>query len=97
VASWPLNLKADEFVATQAVLAVMVDTARLIVYGWAFVILKNSTVEIPWFLVSTACVAAFIGVIVGKKLLKKVTMHSIRILVGVLLMLIGLALVLGIA
>ena len=93
----PLNLTAEEFVATQAVLAVMVDTARLLVYGWAFVVLKNSSVEIPWELVSVACIAAFFGAVLGKKLLKKVTMDSIRVLVGILLLVVGVALVLGIA
>ena len=93
----PLKLTPAEFVATQAVLAVMVDTARLLVYGWAFVVLKNSTVEIPWQLVSVACLAAFLGAVLGKKLLKKVTMESIRLLVGILLFVVGVALVLGIA
>ncbi len=93
----PLKLSPSEFVATQAVLAVMVDTARLIVYGWAFVVLKNSSVEIPWQLVGVACIAAFVGAILGKKLLKKVTMDAIRLIVGVLLLVVGFALLLGIA
>ena len=93
----PLKLSPTEFVATQAVLAVMVDTARLLVYGWAFVVLKNSTLEIPWQLVGVACLAAFLGAVIGKKFLKKVTMESIRLLVGILLFVVGVALVLGIA
>ena len=93
----PLNLSASEFVATQAVLAVMVDTARLVVYGWAFVVLKNSNVEIPWQLVGVACIAAFVGAVLGKKLLKKVTMDAIRLIVGILLLVVGFALLLGIA
>ncbi len=93
----PLKLSPAEFVATQAVLAVMVDTARLVIYGWAFVVLKNSNVEIPWALVSVACVAAFIGAVLGKELLKKVTMDAIRLIVGILLLVVGIALLLGIA
>jgi len=93
----PLGLKPDEFVATQAVLAVMVDTARLLIYGWAFVFLKTSSVAIPWQLVTVACIAAFVGAVIGKKLLKKVTMDAIRKLVGVLLVVVGVALILGMA
>ena len=92
----PLELSSKEFVATQAVLAVMVDIARLLVYGWAFVVLKNSAVEIPWKLVGVACVSAFSGVLVGKNMLEKITMDSIRTLVGILLIVVGLALISGI-
>ncbi|MBT8141264.1 MAG: sulfite exporter TauE/SafE family protein [Gammaproteobacteria bacterium] len=93
----PLGLSSSEFVATQAVLAVMVDAARLLIYGWAFVLLKNTSVEIPWNLVAVASVSAFAGAVLGKKMLHKVTMHSIRLLVGSLLLLVGAALVAGIA
>lgn len=93
----PLGLSASEFVATQAVLAVMVDMARLLVYGWAFVLLKQSSVAIPWALVITASLAAFAGALLGKTVLKKITMQSIRFTVGVLLLIVGFTLILGIS
>lgn len=93
----PLGLSSKEFVATQAVLAVMVDIARLIVYGWAFVLLKNSQVNLSWDLVITASLCAFAGAVLGKTLLKKITMQTIRLLVGGLLLVVGVALMTGLA
>jgi uncharacterized membrane protein YfcA len=49
-----------------------------------------------WPLVITGSLAAFCGVLIGKRFLHKVTMKSVRILVGLLLFGVGLALVLGI-
>ena len=48
-----------------------------------------------WPLVVTGSLAAFGGVLVGKRYLHKVTMKSVQTLVGVLLFGVGAALVLG--
>ena len=42
-----------------------------------------------WRLVATACVAAFAGVVLAKKYVRKVEMTSVRWLTGVLLLSIG--------
>jgi uncharacterized membrane protein YfcA len=94
----PLGLSPTQFVSTQAVLALLVDAARLVVYGWSFVVLGSAeAVPIPWYLVATATLCAFTGAYLGKRLLPKVTVAAVRVVVGVLLLVVGSALVLGVA
>jgi hypothetical protein len=49
-----------------------------------------------WPLVITGSLAAFCGVMTGKRFLRKVTMKSIQTLVGILLFGVGLALLAGV-
>ncbi len=93
----PLGLAPTEFVSTQAVLALLVDGARLAVYGWTFVVLRDSSVAVPWPLVGVATLCAFAGALLGRRLMTKVTIDGIRLLVGVLLVVVGAALSAGIA
>lgn len=95
----PLGLEPARFVATQAILALLVDGARLIVYGWTFVLLRDASeeVEIPWQLVAVVTAFAFAGAIVGARLVRKVTVDALRIVVGVLLAIIGVAIAAGLA
>lgn len=93
----PIGLAPAEFVSTQAVLALLVDGARLAVYGWTFAVLRGGSTEIPWPLVATATLCAFAGAFLGKRLLTKVTLDGIRLLVGALLLVVGIALAAGVA
>lgn len=95
----PLGLSPTQFVSTQAVLALLVDAARLLVYGWSFATLETSpgADSIPWRLVAVAILSAFSGAYLGKRLLPKVTVAALRSVVGALLVVVGLALAFGIA
>jgi uncharacterized membrane protein YfcA len=94
----PLRLSPTQFASTQAVLALLVDAARLLVYGWSFASLAGSGKEaIPWRLVASATLCAFAGAYLGKRLLPRVTLSSLRVVVGVLLLVVGSALALGVA
>ncbi len=95
----PLGLTPKEFAATQAVIALLVDGARLVVYGAGFVLLRGGAAagEIPWAPVVVASLAAFAGAWLGKRWLEKVTITGLRRLVGALLLVVGTALVLGVA
>jgi len=95
----PLGLSPTQFAATQAVIALMVDGARLLVYGAALVWLKGASdvASIPWPLVGIAIACAFAGAFLGKRLLRKVTLAAIHWIVGVLLLIVGAALCLGVA
>ncbi len=86
------GLNKEQFVATGVVLAVMVDSARMLIYGDSF--LQSS--EIEWSMVAIAIVAAFLGTFVGNRLLKKVSIDFIRIVVSALLIFISFGLVSGI-
>jgi uncharacterized membrane protein YfcA len=95
----PLGLSPTEFVSTQAVLALIVDAARLAVYGWSFAHSAGASRAdaIPWHLVATATVGAFAGAWLGARLLPKVTLAALQLVVGVLLAVVGAALALGLA
>lgn len=95
----PLGLSPTQFVSTQAVLALLVDAARLLVYGWALSGIGGSAASdaIPWRLVGFATASAFAGAYVGKRLLPKVTLGGLHLLVGGLLVVVGVALASGIA
>ena len=94
----PLGLTPQAFAATQAVIALLVDGARLLVYGAGAASLVDGAHagEIPWTPVVAASVAAFAGAWLGRRWLHKVTISGLRALVGVLLLLVGAGLALGI-
>lgn len=96
----PLGLSPPQFAATQAALACLVDAARLLVYGAAFLaggLAGPARGEAPWALVGLACLFAFGGAWLGKRLLPKVTVEGLRYLTGGLLLLVGVTLLAGIA
>lgn len=86
-----LGLSKEAFVGTGVVSAVIVDVARLLVYGLAFYSLRfaQASGEIAGLVVA-ATVAAFVGSFIGSRLLKKVTLRGVQLIVGLLLILIGL-------
>ncbi len=88
------GLTKEAFIGTSAVCAVIVDCARLIVYGvtlWStrFEELRSEGIT---GLIVAGCLAAFAGSFIGTRLLKKVTMRGIQRLVGIMLFLLAAAL-----
>ena len=94
----PLRLSPAQFASTQAVIALLVDAARLLVYGWSFLVLAGAAgaQRIPWHLVAVASLCAFAGAYLGKRLLPRMTLGILRWVVGVLLLLVGSGLVIGV-
>lgn len=87
------KITPHQFVGTNAVIGLTVDLVRLTVYLGAL-----STAGAAWRpgpLVITGCLAAFAGVIVGKRLLEKVTMTGVRRLTGAMLLIVGAGLASG--
>lgn len=95
----PLRLSPVEFASTQAMIGLLVDGARLVVYGWAFTVLRQSpgAGAIDWPIVGLATLCAFAGAFLGKRLLPHVTFGALHVVVGSLLVLVGLALAAGVA
>jgi uncharacterized membrane protein YfcA len=89
-----LALTPPAFAATQAVIGFLVDAVRLTVYGAAF--WRGGNIGLrgwgEWSLVGTATLCAFCGALIGKKLLPKVTVASLRYLTGTLLLVVGIGL-----
>jgi len=89
------GLSKEAFVATGIVSTVIVDAARLVVYGTGFMAdhLAHSKNLIAPVVVGTIC--AFIGSFVGKRLLQKVTLRTVQMMVAIAMLLIGVGLVVG--
>jgi uncharacterized membrane protein YfcA len=91
------GLTKEAFIATGVVSAVVVDVARLGVYGREFYTARFGVIEPRvWWLVGSASVAAFVGAYVGSRLARKVTMRGVRVAVGVMLLVIGVLVGLGV-
>jgi len=95
----PLGLSTAEFASTQAVIAVFVDIVRIVVYGWSLGWLGGAVtrVDVPWMPIGVAVIAAFMGALLGRRLLPKVTIDRLHLLVGWLLVIVGLGLATGLA
>lgn len=87
------GLSKEAYIATGVVIASLVDFTRLSVYASRF---AAAHLHENIALLATATLAAIAGALIGKKLLKKVTLRSIQLLVAVMLVFISLALGLGI-
>ena len=91
------GLDTRGFVGTSSVIGLMVDATRLLTY-FALLTVAGRAIAIDradWPLVAVACVAAFSGVLIGKRYLHKVTIGAVQALTGSLLLLIALLLVSG--
>ncbi|GAB4136538.1 MAG: sulfite exporter TauE/SafE family protein [Sphingomonadales bacterium] len=87
------GLDAQAFIATNAAIAMLVDMARLAIYGLN---LKLLTAGADISLMAIATAAAFAGIMVGRLGVHKVTIAAIQRLVAAMLLLLGTALMAGI-
>lgn len=89
------GLETEAFIGTSALCALVVDASRLLVYGVSFFERDFATVmgQGGAGLVAVATVAAFLGTSVSTRLVRRVTMKTIRRMVGG--MLVALAVALG--
>jgi uncharacterized membrane protein YfcA len=86
------GLSKEAFVATGAVLAVLVDVTRTIMYGREF---ATGKVPVDWPLVGMASLAAFAGAWLGTRLLRKVTIRAVQAAVSILLVTVAIGLMAG--
>ncbi|MGQ1947422.1 sulfite exporter TauE/SafE family protein [Geofilum sp. OHC36d9] len=86
------GLSKDAFLGTTVVVATFVDFTRLGVYATRF---TQSGLVDNLLLVSLAVISAIAGAWIGNKLLKKITIHVIRLLVAIMLIIISVGLGLG--
>lgn len=87
------GLSKEAYVATGVVCAVLVDVARLLVYGRSQMLTAPEAMSNDVAIVATAAAAsAFAGAVVGARLLKDLTLRSVQVAVSVMLVGIGFAL-----
>jgi len=83
------GLSKESFIATTVVVSTFVDITRLSVYTTRF---DKAGLTDNMTLVICATLSAILGAYLGNKLLKKVTLHFVKITVAVLLILISIGL-----
>lgn len=86
------GLDARQFIATNAVIASLVDITRLAVYGLNITLLME---QVNMSLIFAVTAAAFAGVLAGKVSVKKVTIGMIQKLVAIMLLSLGALLAAG--
>lgn len=91
-----LGLAKEAFLATGIVSAVAVDLVRLTVYGLDLWQERVSRLDAAWPAVATGVATAFLGSFLGARMVRKVTMNAIHVLVGLLLVLLGVAIAAGV-
>jgi uncharacterized membrane protein YfcA len=91
------GLDTQAFVGTSSVIGLMVDVVRLLAYLVFASALGFSAgfVAEAWPLVLVGCLAAFSGVLVGKRYLHKVRIGAVQVLTGILLLLVAVLLASG--
>lgn len=92
------GLDRDGYVGTAATCSALVDFTRLIVYAAAALVGGQGLAKLEGelaALVAVACAAAFVGTLLGKRLVQKVTLRTVQRVVAVLLVLLALALAVG--
>lgn len=92
------GLTKEGFIATGIAASVLIDISRLTAYGTSFFkdylvnIEDNSTL----IMLAIAILSAFTGSLAGRKLLRKITMRSVRLVVGYMILVLGILLGAGI-
>lgn len=91
------GLPPRAFAGTQAVLALLVDSARLLVYGAAAWKTHFGALSAPGALpaVATGTLCAFLGAYIGSRFLPKITVPALQRLVAALLIVVGAGLASG--
>lgn len=88
------GVSTEAFVGTNAVIGFMVDIVRIATYAVMFFLAKTAG-PLPldqWPLVVAGIIAAFAGVMIGKRWMHKITMSAVQWLTGSLLLCIAVAL-----
>jgi uncharacterized protein len=88
-----VGLTKEVFIATGVVIACMIDISRLSVYYINISLVSNR--EFNNTLIIVATIAAFIGVVIGNNLVKKVTLNSVQKIVAVSIIVFSIFLGLG--
>ncbi len=93
-----VGVSTEAFVGTNAVIGFMVDMTRIATYAAMFLSARTTGPIRPdhWPLIFSGILAAFTGVVIGKRFLHKITMKTVRTLTGFLLLIIAFALGSGI-
>jgi len=88
-----LNLSKEAFIATGIAIACLIDVARLGVY---FSKPEAMDIQNNYPILIIAILSAFAGAVLGRQLLKKVTIKFLQLSVSILIIVLGIGLAMGI-
>lgn len=88
-----LNLAKEAFIATGVLIACFIDFSRLAVY---FSSSKSLDFSDQLATLIIAILSAFLGAYIGRIYLKKLTIKTLQLIIGILLMVLGILMILGI-
>jgi uncharacterized membrane protein YfcA len=93
-----VGISSQAFVGTNALIGFLVDLARIAVYGSVFFLAGTGDAfdRHQWSMIAVGCLAAFAGVLIGKRYLHTLTMHTIQTITGSLLLGISIVLLAGV-
>ncbi len=84
------GLDSKVFIGTNSVCVVGVDIARLIVYGASFYATSFALIDKNvWLAAAAAVLSACAGSLIGFRLIKKITIETVRYIVGGMLIIVG--------
>lgn len=86
-------LTKEQFIATGIVIAMIIDVSRIGTYATSF---DWHRLAPTWATIGLATIAAFCGAVIGKLLMKKMTISSLQYMVGGLMLVLGVLLALGV-
>ena len=91
------GLNKEEFIGTGVVCSVIVDMVRLPIYGWVVYTQKFAAALTPDLrgIIGAAVLTAFLGSYIGSRLIHKMTFKTLQIFVGIMLFVLGLAIIAG--
>ncbi|MEW7280777.1 sulfite exporter TauE/SafE family protein [Aquimarina sp. 2201CG1-2-11] len=87
------GLNKEAFIATGVVIACFIDISRIVVYTKDILQLRD---QLDYPMLTTATMMAFAGACIGRKFLTKITIDTIQLVVGILLIVFALLLGIGV-
>lgn len=81
------GLTKEAFIATGIAIAVFIDASRLTVYFNNILLVQE---DINYSLLTAATLSAFAGAVAGKRLLTKITIRTLQLIVGIMLIVFSL-------
>ncbi len=92
------GLNKEQFIGTGVIAAVVVDISRLLIYGSTFFLQHVSSLWESGIagLTLAGIISAFLGSMIGVRLLKKTTIKTVQFIIGSMLLLMSIALGAGI-
>jgi uncharacterized protein len=90
------GLNKEQFIGTSAVCSIIVDITRISVYGIAIYNQQFGGLKGVWGLLIAASGVVLLGAYIGSKSMHKITFKTVQKIVGIMLLVLGFAIMIGI-